>query len=136
MINDYIEIKDGKIFNLGFEIDVYVENTADNQIANSIINLVIEYLAIENHEMNQDIFLGKLQKRILDANGVINVLSIRVFNKVGGQYSTNTVTQTISNTTTGEIKIQNNTIYSTKDSMFEIKYPQKDIKVLLRKNIG
>ena len=27
----------------------------------------------------------------------------------------------------------NNTIYSTEDSMFEIKYPAKDIKVLLRK---
>jgi hypothetical protein len=34
MINDYIEIRDGKIFNLAFDIDVYVENIADNQIAN------------------------------------------------------------------------------------------------------
>ena len=40
MINDYVEIRDGKIFNLAFDIDVYVENIADNQIANSIINIV------------------------------------------------------------------------------------------------
>ena len=135
MINDYIEIKDGKIFNLGFEIDVYVENTADNQIANSIINIVTESLSINNHEMNQDVFLGRLQKQILGANGVINIIAIKVFNKVGGQYSSNTVTQPISNTSTGEIQIVNNTIYSTRDSMFEIKYPEKDIKVLLRKNV-
>jgi len=135
MINDYIEIKNGKIFNLAFEIDVYVENTADNQIANSIISIVTESLDINNHEMNQDVFLGRLQKEILSANGVINVISIKVFNKVGGQYSNNTVTQPISNTSTGEINIENNTIYSTQDSMFEIKYPSKDIKVLLRKNV-
>jgi hypothetical protein len=135
MINDYIEIKDGKIYNLAFEIDVYVENTADNQIANNIITLVTDYFDINSHEMNQDIFLGRLQKEILDANGVINVVGIKVFNKVGGQYSSNTIAQGIINTTTGEIKIENNTIYSTQDSMFEIKYPEKDIKVLLRKNV-
>lgn len=136
MVNDYIEIKDGKIYNLAFDIDVYVENITDNQIANSIINLVINYFDINTHEMNQDVFLGRLQKQILEANGVINVIGIKVYNKVGGQYSTNTVTQTISDRATGEIEITNNTIYSSLDSMFEIKYPEKDIKVLLRKKVG
>ena len=136
MVNDYVEIKDGKIYNLAFEIDVYVENTADNQIANSIINLVTEYLDINDHEMNEDLFLGRLEKQILDANGVINVIDIKVFNKVGDQYSSNTIAQPISNTSTGEIQIENNTIYSTQDSMFEIKYPEKDIKVLLRKSVS
>lgn len=136
MMNDYIEIKNGRIYNLGFEIDVYVENTADNQIANSIISLVIDYLNIDNHEMNEDVFLGKLQTQILEANGVVNVISIKAFNLVGDQYSTNTIAQGITNTTTGEINIQNNTIYSTQDSMFEIRFPEKDIKVLLRKKIG
>jgi len=79
--------------------------------------------------------LGRLEKKILDANGVINIISIKVFNKVGDQYSTNTIAQSITNTSTGEIKIENNTIYSTQDSMFEIRFPEKDIKVLLRKNV-
>lgn len=135
-INDYIEVKDGKIFNLGFEIDVYVGNTSDNQIANSIISIVTEYFNINNHEMNEDIFLGNLQNEILKANGVLNVIRIKVFNKVGNQYSVNTVTQPIIDTTTGEIKVENNTIYSTQDSMFEIKFPEKDIKVLLRKKVS
>ena len=133
MINDYIEVKDGKIYNLAFEVDVYVDNIADNQIANSIITLVRNYLDINNYEMNQDIFLGRLQREILGANGVINVIAIKVFNRVGGQYSNNVVSQAI-DPTTGEITIINNTIYSTADSMFEIKYPEKDIKVFLRKS--
>ena len=136
MINDYVEVKDGKIFNLAFEIDVYVENVADNQIANSIISLVRSYLDISNYEMNQDIFLGKLQRQILDANGVINVISLKVYNKVGGNYSSNAISQALVSTTTGEIQIINNTIYSTEDSMFEIRYPERDIVVKLRKNVS
>ena len=136
MVNDYIEVKDGKIYNLGFEIDVYVTNTADKQIANGIITIVKNYFSVVNHEMNEDVFLGNLQTEISKANGVVNVISIKVFNKVGGQYSSNTIAQGITNTTTGEIRIENNTIYSTQDSMFEIKYPEKDISVLLRKSVG
>jgi len=134
MINDYIEIKDGKIFNLAFDIDVYVENIADNQIANSIITLVRNYFSVNNYEMDENVFLGRLQRQIMEANGVINVISIKVYNKVGGQYSNNAISQEILNPSTGEIKIINNTIYSTADSMFEIRYPDKDIKIFLRKN--
>ena len=135
MINDYIEVNDGRIFNLAFDIDVYVENIADNQIANSIITLVRDYFNVNNYEMDENIFLGRLQRQILEANGVINVISIKVYNKVGGNYSNNVVSQEISNTTTGEIKIINNTIYSTENGMFEIKFPEKDIRVYLRKSV-
>jgi hypothetical protein len=135
-VNDYVEIKDGKIFNLAFDIDVYVENITDNQVANSIITIVTNYLDINNYEMNQDIFLGRLLKEILAANGVINVIGIKVYNKVGGLYSNNVISQDIANVTTGEINIINNTIHSVEDSMFEIRYPEKDIKVLLRKSVG
>jgi hypothetical protein len=136
MINDYVEVKDGRIYNLAFDIDVYVENISDNQIANNIITLVKEYFDINDYEMNQDVFLGQLQKQILQANGVVNVISIKAYNKVGGQYSNNVIPQTISDTATGEILLVNNTIHSTEDSMFEIRYPEKDIKVYLRKKIG
>jgi len=136
MVNDYIEIKDGQIFNLGFEVDVYVENRAENQIANNIVNTISDYFDTDEHEMNEDVYLGRLEKQILDVNGVINIISLKVFNLVGGDYSVNTVTQPISNTTTGEIRIENNTIYSTPDSMFEIKYPKKDIKVSMRKKVS
>ena len=134
-VNDYVEIKNGKIFNLAFDIDVYVENIADNQIANSIINIVKEYFNINNYEMDENVFLGRLQRQILEANGVINVIGITVYNKVGGPYSSNVISQEILNTSTGEIKVINNTIYATEDSMFEIKYPEKDIKVFLRKSV-
>ncbi len=136
MVNDYVEIRNGRIFHLAFDVEVYVENTSDNQIANNIIKVVKDYFNIANYEMNEDVFLGDLQQNILKANGVINVISIKVYNKVGGQYSVNTISQEITNVATGEIKIINNTIYSTTDSMFEILNPEKDIKIILRKKDG
>jgi len=135
MMNDFIEIKDGKIFNLAFDIDVYVQDISDNQIATSIITIVSNYFNINNYEMDTNIFLGQLQKEIYSVNGVINVIDIIIYNRVGGQYSNNAISQEIVNTTTGEIKIINNTIYATEDSMFEIKNPQRDIVVYLRKSV-
>lgn len=134
MINDYVEVRDGKIFNLAFDIDVYVQNISNNEIANNIISVVRDYLNIRNHEMNEDIYMGKLEREILNAHGVINIVDLKVYNKVGGQYSNNVVSQEISDMNTGEIKLVNNTLYSTRDSMFEIKYPSKDIRVILRKS--
>ena len=136
MVNDYIEVRDGKIFNLAFDIDIYVDNINDNQVANEVISIVTDFFDVNDHEMNQDVFLGKLEREILEANGVINVLNIRAYNKVGGNYSNNVVSQEILNVNTGEINIINNTIYSVRDSMFEIKFPRKDIKVYLRKATG
>ena len=131
--NDYIEVRDGKIFNLAFDINLYVDDINNSQIANSVINKVIDYIGINNHEMNEDIFLGKLEREILKVNGVVNILDIKAFNKVGGNYSNNVISQEIINVNTGQINIINNTIYSTRDSMFEIKFPKKDIRVFLRR---
>lgn len=133
MINDYIEVRDGKIFNLAFDIILYSNDNNDNQIANGVINKVVDYFNINQNEMNEDIFLGRLEREILTVNGVVNVLDIKAYNKVGGNYSNNVISQEILNRNTGQINIINNTIYSTRDSMFEIKYPNKDIKVFLRK---
>jgi hypothetical protein len=135
MVNDYIEIKDGRVINLGFDINVYVENLSENQIVNNVIKIVKDYLNVNNYEMNQDVFLGQMQKQILEASGVINVIDITAYNKVGENYSSNTISQSIKDTSTGEIDLINNTIYSSEDSMFEIKYPEQDIRVYLRKKI-
>jgi hypothetical protein len=102
MLNDYVEVKDGQIFNLAFDIDVYVQNISDTTIANNIITIVRDYFDINKYEMNTDIFLGQLESKILEANGVINIIDIKVYNRVGGQYSNNTISQSILDTGTGE----------------------------------
>ncbi len=134
MINDSVEIRNGRIINLSFEISLYVENVSNSQIGANIVKIVSDYFNILNHEMNEDIFLGKLEKSIVEANGVINILSIKAFNKIGNTYSNNIISQEV-NASTKEITIINNTLYSDGDSMFEIKYPEVDIKVILVKKV-
>lgn len=136
MVNDYIEVKDGKIFNIAVDVDVQVENISNNQMANNIIVTVQEFFNVNNREMNTNVFITNLENQISQVSGVVNVIDIKVYNRTGGQYSNNVVSQEISNVNTGEIRLINNTLYSTFDSMFEIKYPEKDIKVYLRKNVN
>jgi len=133
MVNDYVEVRDGRIFNLAFDFDCYIDNTNQNNVANSIINTVANYFNINDHRMNEDIWLGPLIEAVNNVNGVINVLNITVYNKVGGQYSMNPVEQALVDDETGEIQLINNTVYSETDSMFEIKHQEKDIRVFLRK---
>jgi hypothetical protein len=138
MVNDYVEIRDGRIFNLAFDFNLYIEERNENNIANAVINAVSGFFNVRDHQMNEDIFLGPLIEIVNNIEGVVNVLTITVYNKVGDQYSLNPIPQEITDTVTGQINLQNNTVYSSEDSMFEIKFPEKDIRVFLRKktNLG
>jgi hypothetical protein len=134
MVNDYVEIRDGKIFNLAFDLDLFVsESVNQGELANNVINTVATYFDVNSEQMNEDIFLGDLQNSINNINGVINILGLKAYNKVGNGYSLNQIEQPYVNETTREIQLINNTVYSTEDSLFEIKFPDRDIKLLLRK---
>lgn len=84
-LTDYIEIKSGKIYNLGFEIDVFIDknyNTSD--VIKNIINGVKSYMDVNKHFMGEDIFLGDLEKEINLTDGVISLIDMRVSNIYGG----------------------------------------------------
>jgi hypothetical protein len=131
MINDYVEIKDSKIVNLSLNLSLYVENFTDSEIANNVIRVVDDYFNINRRFINEDIYIGDLIENVNNVVGVINVLGVTFFNKVGGRYSLNETSMPYVNNNTREIRLINNTLYSDKDSMFEIKFPEKDIVVKL-----
>jgi hypothetical protein len=131
MINDYVEVRDGKVINLGLELKLYVQFLSDSEIVNSVANVVSEYFNILNKDMNSDIYIGDLIKNINDVVGVINVIDYKFFNKVGNEYSNNEIAMDYFNNVTREIRLVNNTLFSEPDGMFEIKFPEKDIKIIL-----
>lgn len=133
MVNDYVEIRDAKIINIAFDVDVYVDDISNNSVANGIISEVREFFDINKNLMDTDIYLGKLEKRIMEVNGVVQVLKFKAYNKVGQSYSKNVIAQPLVSQNTGEISLVDNTIYGAVDSMFEIKFPEKDVRVFLRK---
>ena len=135
MLNDYVVIADGQIVNLGFEFDLLVEKDyPQSQIISNVINNVKEFMDINKHHMGENIYLGQLIENVNNVGGVTNVIDIRVFNKVGeGKYSMNEVEQPYVDEATREIRVSDEyTLFGNPKSMFEVKYPEKDIKVRVK----
>jgi hypothetical protein len=134
MLNDYVSITNGRIINLGFEIDLYIDKKISQaQVISKVISSVQSYLDVNKFQMGDNIYLSNLLETINSVGGVTNVIDLRVYNKVGdGKYSLNEISQPYSDNTTREIDIADYTLYGEPTSMFEIKYPAEDIKVRVR----
>lgn len=87
-INDYIEIKSGRIYNIGLGIDVFIDkNYNPANVITNIIDVVKEYFDVNKHEMGDDIFLGDLEKEITLLDGVVSLIDLRVYKIWNGNYS-------------------------------------------------
>lgn len=135
MLNDYVVIADGQIINLAFEFDLLVEKDyPQSQIMSNVIKSVTQFMDINKHYMGENIYLGQLIENVNNVGGVTNVIEIRVFNKVGdGIYSMNEIEQPYDDSETRLIGISDEyTLFGNPISMFEVKFPEKDIKVRVK----
>ena len=142
MLNDYVLINDGRIINLSFELDLFVDKSYnESEIVNNVIQNVKDYFDVNEWDMGESIYLGKLTESVTNVGGVINVTDIRVYNEVGGDYSLNEISQAYTNTPT---LVGSNTnirqvdltedyaLFGEHKTMFEIKYPIKDIRIRIK----
>lgn len=135
MINDYVQVTNGKIINLSFEIDLYIDKKQPQaQIIAEVINNVKTYMDINKYDMGDNIYLSPLIETINNVGGVLNVIDIRVYNKVGeGKYSLNEISQPYLDSDTRQIDISSDyTLFGEPTSMFEIKFPTQDIMVRVK----
>ena len=137
MINDYVEIKAGRIINLSFEADIIVDknyNKAD--VLRDVINVIKDYMDINKHLMGEEIYIGDLQKEIGKVDGVINLISLRVFNETGDDYSKSMVSQETVEAGNNRVEIDleatDGILYNEGDMMMEIKKPENDIKIRIK----
>ena len=137
MINDYVEIKSGKVINLSFEVDMFVDKNYNKpDVVTNVINTIKSYMDISKHNMGDDVFVGDIEKEITKIDGVLSIIGLRVYNLIGGDYSTTPIQQattadsdgsTYQNKMLVDLEMSDGVLYSDGDSMFEIKYPEKDI---------
>jgi hypothetical protein len=135
MINDYVEITNGRIINLGFQVDLMVDKKQpQGQIISQVISDIQSYMDINKYQMGDNIYLSSLIETINNVAGVLNVIDLRVYNKVGqGKYSLNEISQPYSNINTREVDIITDyTLFGEPISMFEIKDPTTDIIVRVK----
>lgn len=137
-INDYVEIKSGRIINISIEADIYVDkNYNKGDVGKSVVSAITSYMDINKHQMGEDIFIGDLEKEISKIDGVINLTGMRVFNEYGTGYSGTRTSQTIMEEETegqSEIDLEANDyiLNSEPDEMFELKYPESDIRLRIK----
>lgn len=145
-INDYIEIRSGRIYNIGVAVDLFTDksyNTA-NVVAN-VIGKITEYFNVANHDMGEDIFVGDLEKEINMEDGVISIISLKIYTLHGAGYSDDEcpLPTFVDGVTCGgstetmfagqkqlDLDATDKVLYSDFNSMYEIKYPDgDDIKI-------
>ena len=130
MLNDYIDIQSGEVIDLGLEIDLVInKNEISTEILKSIIEQTISFFSISKRKMGDPLFVGDLMREIGNVTGVVNVVDIRVFNKVGGKYSSSEVVQAYVDNETKEIQQSDSTIYMKSNQIFQIRFPNTDIKI-------
>lgn len=130
MINDYIEVQSGEVIDLGLEIDLIVnKNESQTEIIKSVINEVTSFFSIDKRKMGDPLLVGELQRIIGNVVGIVNVVDIRVFNLIGGNYSSTEISQSFTNSTTKEIQQIDKTIFMKSNQIFQIRFPNNDIKI-------
>jgi hypothetical protein len=124
MIGDSIEIKNAYIINIAIDFEIVVlPNFINSQVILSCINSLKEYFNGNNWQINQPILTNLLYVRLDRIEGVQTVKNIKFLNKRGISLGYSQYAYDIEGAT------QNQVIYPSLDpSIFEIKYPNQDIK--------
>lgn len=150
-LTDYIEMRSGKIYNLGFDIDVFVDkNYTTPDVIASIINKVYDYMDVNKRDMGDDVFIGDLEREINNLDGVIGLIGMRIYTIYGGIYNdkcplpiktnesdcckTDVVEFGVNDGTAEQLDIDavDGVLVSDYDSMFEIKNKESDIRVRVK----
>ena len=135
MLNDYITVKSAQVVDLALEIDILADPTFNQgEIVTNIVNQVDEFFSPNKKEMGQNCYVGQLSKNISIQDGVINLIDLRVINKVGGEYSDNQVSQRYSNPDTRQVELIDGVIFAQPNQSFQIQFPEKDVSIRIKSN--
>lgn len=124
MLTDSVNIKTAYIINIGVDFEIIVSETYNsNEVLLKCINVVREFFNNEKMEIGKPIFRNTLLTDISLVEGVISVASLDIYNLCDEArgYSGNAYNI--------EAATRKNIIYTSLDpSIFEVKYPNKDIR--------
>ena len=133
MINDYILVDVAKVIDLEFEISVVIENnTAQSQIITQIIDQVSQYMLPSKRDLGQNVNVSDLRRVIQNISGLSTLTDLKIYNRVGGQYSSSETSQRYSDEKTKEILLIDDTIFAEPDQIYQIRFDSRDINVRVK----
>jgi len=124
MIGDLPAIRDAFIINIAVDFEIITEpNYNNSEVLTQCIFFLQDYFAIDKWQINQPIILKQIELGLDDIEGVQTVSRVTITNKAGTDSNYSQYAYDIEGAT------QNKIIYPSIDpSIFEIKFPNQDIK--------
>lgn len=124
MIGDLPAIRDAFIINIALDFEIITEpNYNNSEVLTQCIFFLQDYFAIDKWQINQPIILKQIELGLDDIEGVQTVSRVTITNKAGTDSNYSQYAYDIEGAT------QNKIIYPSIDpSIFEIKFPNQDIK--------
>jgi|694.fasta_scaffold06752_3 hypothetical protein len=133
MINDYIFVNSANVIDLAFDVSVVLD-ASQNQgtVITNLVEKVQNYMSPSTREMGSNVYISEIRRLVQEEVGVITVTDIKVYNKVGGQYSSSQTSQRYSNSDTKQIELIDDTIFAEPTQIYDVRYPNKDIRIIVK----
>jgi hypothetical protein len=122
MLNDTIDILDAKILNIGIDFQILTDLESNKYDTLVLAKNSVSNLMSRKPEIGQPIYISDIINSLKNTKGVLDVISVNVVNKTGGNYSSLSYDLEANLSKEGRyIKIPDNVV-------FELKFPNSDIK--------
>jgi hypothetical protein len=124
MITDAVNMIDGFVINIGIDFEVVCySNYNKNEVLTNCLIQIQNYFNIDNWTFNKPINISEMELILANVDGVMSVPSVKISNLCGGDGNYSPNKYNLDEATKGKI------VYPSLDpSIFEVKYPNKDIK--------
>lgn len=126
MINDTIDLLDTNIINFGIEFEIVVEPNAERleTLGNAAREVKKEFSRLR--DIGEPLFITDVYTSLKKASGVLDVIKVDIVSKSGTLYSDYSINIPQSLSPDGRY------IIIPEDSIFEIKFPDLDIKGIIK----
>jgi hypothetical protein len=133
MMNDYISILSAEVIDLSVDVSIVLDSAQNSgQVISDVIDKVSAYFNPQTRQLGQNVYLSELSSIIQNQNGVLTVAGLSIYNQVGGQYSSAETSMEYSDAETKQIAPVDDTIFAQPSQVYQIRYPNKDIKVSVK----
>jgi hypothetical protein len=89
-------------------------------------------MAPSTRELGENVNVSEIRQIVQGIEGVNTLSEIRVYNRVGGQYSSSETSQRYVDVATKQIELIDDTIFAEPDQIYQVRFPNKDIKVRVK----
>jgi len=126
MINDTIDILDARIINIRINFAAVVDYSQDKVEALNVALTEIENMFSQRLDIGQPIYISKIYDILNNLDEIVDVTNVQITNESGGRYSDQILNLKEYISADGRI------LYAPENTVYELKYPNLDIKGTIR----